>query len=418
MITDIVNNILGVIKFIKYFFLFKILFLGQLALALPNAQMRSDLKKISKIVDEGLVKYSPPGAVIAIVSPNEVLYKKVHGVRELGKKSKIDENTLFRVASVTKFFTSVLYCRLQKKGSVNLNHKIGAILPNNFFGSNSDFLQVKLLNILNHTSGAPRYTLEDRAYLLQDRKKLFSNLKNIKFIHACGEVHNYQNVIYNLLSLILESLIGDTYPRIIEKELFKPLDIKKFTLSDKDFKECQNKARPHLFISQSKKSQKIRKIYKLSSSSSSYDNIVAAGGLAISLKESIKFVQALLGNKKTINKSILKTMTNSKIFVCGQGRKCVKRQCFCKNGINHYYGLGCRIVNISDTEVIFHAGYVNGYSSILAVIPSLGVGLIVFTNANTEFPGFLLKKMCEVFITKKSAKNIVKNTVKNRHKSF
>ena len=49
-----------------------------------------------------------PGVAVAVVYKDEVIFSKGYGVREVGKPEKVDENTVFQLASVSKPLASTV----------------------------------------------------------------------------------------------------------------------------------------------------------------------------------------------------------------------------------------------------------------------------------------------------------------------
>lgn len=352
------------------------------------------INKFSNVVTDALVESHIAGAAIAVVSKDKVLYMKTYGVKGVDTREPINKDTLFRIASISKFFTALVLCNLHEKGLLDINHNAINYLSTLSLLQNTKFAKVKIIDILKHTSGAPKYSLEDQAYSRLSRESLFKNIKNVNISDPPGKIYRYQNVIYSLLGLIVESATGASFSSVLEKEILKPLKIRNYTLCDEDYKNHINATKPHLLDKQNK-------VYRTSHCSSSYDNILPAGGIAMSANDAAKIIQALLGGRKPITKNIMVRLTSNRIEVCSKAKVCKHEICFCKKGLTTYYGLGCRIVNMYGYDIIYHAGYLNGYSSIMAFIPAIGIGLVVFTNGNTTLPFYLLRQVCDIFLDKK-----------------
>lgn len=365
-------------------------FFSQIAISNPEHSRFYCINKFSGIITDLLVESSIPGAAIAVVSNKKILYMKTYGVKNIDTGEPVNKDTLFRIASVSKLFTSLLISKLHEEGLLNIDHNAINYLPTLSLLPETKFSKIRIIDILNHSSGAQKYSLEDQAYSRQSKDNLFKKIKQINIIFPPGKVYGYQNVIYSLLGLIVESATGNSFSLVLEKKIFKPLQIKNYTLCDKDYENHRNIALPHSF-------DKKKNNYRRTNCPSFYDNILPAGGIAISTNEAVKFIQALLSKTHPISKEMMDRLTCYKVKTCSKTRPCNK-SCFCKKGLTMYYGLGCRIVNISGYDVIYHTGYLSGYSSIIAIIPALELGLIVFINASATLPFDILYQLCEVFI--------------------
>ncbi len=69
--------------------------------------LKKRLEGIDEEFKEYLDEWRVPGAAIAVIKDNEVIYKKCFGYRDKEKKLPVDKNTAFRLASNTKAFTSM-----------------------------------------------------------------------------------------------------------------------------------------------------------------------------------------------------------------------------------------------------------------------------------------------------------------------
>src|SRR3954452_12887719 len=94
-----------------------------------------------------------PGMAIAIVKDDTVVFAKGYGVRELGKPDKVDENTLFAIASNTKAFTTASLAILVDEGKLNLNDKVIKYLPDFQMYDPWVTAQITIRDLVSHRSG-------------------------------------------------------------------------------------------------------------------------------------------------------------------------------------------------------------------------------------------------------------------------
>ena len=67
---------------------------------------------LDSYIARGMQQWQIPGLAIAIVKDGKVVLMKGYGVREFGKEDKVDENTLFIIASNSKLFTGTSIAKL------------------------------------------------------------------------------------------------------------------------------------------------------------------------------------------------------------------------------------------------------------------------------------------------------------------
>ncbi len=76
-----------------------------------------------------MTEYEVPGAVVGIVENDTIVYLKGFGVRELGKPGKVDPDTRFQIASVTKYVTAGAIGTLVDEGKLDWDTPVVTYLP-------------------------------------------------------------------------------------------------------------------------------------------------------------------------------------------------------------------------------------------------------------------------------------------------
>ncbi|MDO6759129.1 serine hydrolase domain-containing protein [Tamlana sp. 2_MG-2023] len=155
-----------------------------------------------------------------------------------------DFNDLYEIGSCTKMFTAASIFQLIEQKKLKLDDYLTAVLPNETFyddllivDSKNYIDSVKVINLLNHTSGFPEYFLEDEEKVVElhsDPSELFTAEKLINMAKANpdqnvfipGSKFSYCNVNYILLGLIIEKLSKQTYPEYIQEHIIAPLALK------------------------------------------------------------------------------------------------------------------------------------------------------------------------------------------------
>ena len=106
------------------------------------------------------------GAAMSVIGEKGLLYKNCFGVSDIEKRNAIDENSLFRLASMTKPITAVAVLICAERGLLSLDDYVSKYIPtlkNMTIGdvdANGKICatrpaqnEIKIVNLLNHTSG-------------------------------------------------------------------------------------------------------------------------------------------------------------------------------------------------------------------------------------------------------------------------
>src|SRR6185436_14173725 len=100
--------------------------------AVIHAQETSPLfvkDSIDIYVNRALTEWKIPGVAVCIVKDGKVVFMKEYGIREVGTKDRVDENTLFMIGSNTKAFTATALAMLDAEKKLSLDDKVQKWLP-------------------------------------------------------------------------------------------------------------------------------------------------------------------------------------------------------------------------------------------------------------------------------------------------
>ncbi|HEY5615879.1 MAG TPA: serine hydrolase domain-containing protein, partial [Bacteroidota bacterium] len=104
-------------------------------------------------VDEFLAESNAPGAAIAIVKDDRIVYIRGFGSRKIGEGEPVDTNTAFRLASLSKGFASVLTALLVKDSVLRWDDRVVTYLPTFSLKDRAGTQRLTIRNLLSHTTG-------------------------------------------------------------------------------------------------------------------------------------------------------------------------------------------------------------------------------------------------------------------------
>ncbi|WP_316797257.1 serine hydrolase domain-containing protein [Pedobacter agri] len=125
---------------------------------LSIAQMNDRNEKIHLLdsVYQALYASGSFNGNVLIAEKGKVVFKKSYGFADAVTQEKLNLQTVFELASVSKQFTAMGIVLLKKRGQLNYDDPISKYLPE------LDFYDgVTIRNLLNHTSGVPDYIYVD-----------------------------------------------------------------------------------------------------------------------------------------------------------------------------------------------------------------------------------------------------------------
>jgi CubicO group peptidase (beta-lactamase class C family) len=141
-----------------------------------------------------LAQAAVPGAAVAVVQGGEVAFRQGFGVRELGRPEPVTADTLLRIGSVTKSFSSLLAATLVDAGRVSWETPLVDLLPN-FAVSDPDLTKrLTIRDAFCACTGLPRRDLE---FILNAQaltpELVIDGMARLPLTAPFGETYQYSN---------------------------------------------------------------------------------------------------------------------------------------------------------------------------------------------------------------------------------
>jgi len=325
-------------------------------------------------INKGLIV----GAGVSIVQGDSVLLSTGYGKRNVNTLAKIDDETVFRLGSLSKGFAGVLVGNLYSKGLLDWDDNVSNYVPNFQFKDFEHTSKIKLSHILSHTSGAPYHSYTDLIEDDVDLKTIASKFKSVQPISEPGAIYSYQNAMFALSGEVTQCVTGNSIGKDLKTHFFKPLKMNSASTDYKTLMAADNKAYAH---------RKYGKRWRTTKFTDKYFNAVAAGGINASAEDMSKWMQFLLGHKQTVMTTQELSEVFQPIIKIGGNRKYYQHW---DGHIQSYYAYGWRIHNFADEDtglpktMIHHGGSVNDFRNEIALFPEEDLGICVLMNSMTK----------------------------------
>lgn len=173
---------------------------------------------------KGLEKTRQFSGNVLVAENGKVIYRGSFGYADFKSRQPNRANTAFPIASITKTMTATAILQLAEQGKLTVNDAVFRYLPG------FPYPDMKISQLLSHTSGLPPYNAFFEPALAQDPKRIFTNADFLPatiavkpaLIYVPGSSGNYDNVNYLVLALIIEKVSGQPYPDYIQKHILNP----------------------------------------------------------------------------------------------------------------------------------------------------------------------------------------------------
>ena len=190
----------------------------------PIPQTLAELEQRVKVV---MAESDTPGAGIALVSRDEILWVAGFGTADIATGKAVDTDTLFRIGSISKSFVSLAVLQLQEQGKLSLDDTLRDLAPEIAFTNPwEDSAPVRLVHLLEHTSGFDDTHLRELAYnhptiSLQDALAYNPASRTARW--PPGTHMSYSNSGPVAAAYVVEKIAGQPFEEFVRENLFEPL---------------------------------------------------------------------------------------------------------------------------------------------------------------------------------------------------
>ena len=283
------------------------------------------------------------GAVL-VAKNGTVLLSKGYGAADAAANIPNTATTRFRLASVTKMFTSMSIMLLESRGKLKVSDPICTYVPS----CPPAWAPITIRHLLTHTSGLPNYTdfldYEPGQGQRTAPDQLLARFRDMPLSNEPGTVYQYENSDYVVLGTIIQRVSGQPYDQFVHDTIFAPL-----SMNDSGFDWSQGKIdglahgygafnTPAPFLDAS--------------------TLFSAGGLFSTVEDMYRWTNALDDDR------LLPTPLRAEIFTPFL------------NG----YGYGWKITSNNGRVATWHPGNMDGAATYVVRYPDDHVTVIVLSN--------------------------------------
>jgi CubicO group peptidase (beta-lactamase class C family) len=196
----------------------------------PDGQQRGEM---GRIAGQFRRQFSVPATSIAISRNGRFVYDEAVGMIDRANLSQAQQNSLFRIASVTKPITSVAIFSLIEKGKLSLTDKVFG--PSNILDIKYGkppykqwITDITVDHLLTHTCGGwPNDANDPMMHNLSwDHTKLITQtIAKVPLTNPPGTHWAYSNFGYCILGRVIEAVTGEDYDAYVETDILGPCGI-------------------------------------------------------------------------------------------------------------------------------------------------------------------------------------------------
>jgi D-alanyl-D-alanine carboxypeptidase len=281
---------------------------------------------------------------IAVSQDGKVIYTKSIGFADVENNQKANENTKYRIGSISKTFTTVMVMKAVEDKKLDLNQTI-----EKFFPTVPNANKITIKQLLGHRSGIHNFTNDDEymTWYTQPKteKEMVEIITKIGSDFEPDSKADYSNSNFVLLTYILEKTYKQSFADLLDKQIIKPLELKNTKFGGK-INTTNNESKSYSYKGSWKEEPETDMSIPL-----------GAGGIISSPSDLTKFSDALFGGKllRAESLELMKTVVDG-------------------------YGLGLFKIPFYDKTGFGHTGGIDNFTSMFSYFPDGNVSYAMTSN--------------------------------------
>lgn len=333
------------------------------------AQTSLDTAAIDAFTARIMDLYDIPGASLTMIQDGRVLYTQGYGVRDLSLAAPepINADTAFALASLTKSFTALAALKLVEAGELDLDTPIVSYVPEFTTQDVAAAKKITMRHLLSHTAG---FVSDDVAWYtgkITDREQVVKHIATLPQKTQPGASFSYNNPGYAMAGIVIERISGKTWEDFVTQNVLLPLGMTETTPYFDAIRTLPNHAAPH--------SLDVWAGIRRTAYFPFEQPTAPAGAMISTANDLVKYALFQLGDGTIDGKQFLPAALMAEMHT---------------EQFQTGYGLGWSLSELDEMPVVWHSGSINGYASLLMLLPELNFAAIALMNAvGSENPGAL-----------------------------
>ncbi|MEP6897363.1 MAG: serine hydrolase domain-containing protein [Rhodanobacter sp.] len=347
--------------------------------SVPQARVKATLADYGRWLDRLDQRHAVAGLATAVVIGDKVAYEHTIGYADAATRQPVTPDTVFRLASLSKAFATALTGLLVDDGKLSWDTKLVDVLPYFKLKDMQAAAQATVADIMGQKLGLPHNTYDNMLEGDIPYEELVRKLDEVDLTCGVGQCYGYQNVAFGMIGDVVLARTGDFFYRLVDKRLFYPLGMTTASYGRAALESSKSWARPHRASAHG---------WIPFEPSETYYRVAPAAGVNASLHDMEKWLIAQMGGRPDVlSTSLLDVVHAPGVATPTELRATPWRSARLTAA---HYAMGWRVYEYGGETLIYHAGAVAGYRTMIGFFPKYHVGVVTLWNSTGPVPSGLM----------------------------
>jgi CubicO group peptidase (beta-lactamase class C family) len=340
-----------------------------------------DARAIDAVAQRAMAEWNVPGMAIGVVYRGETLYAKGLGIRELGQAEPVDTDTLFRIASASKAFTSAAVALLVEQGRLSWDDPVIEHIPELRMHEPWVTANLTITDLLAHRSGLMPHAGDLLLWPVPNeftKDDIIHALRYFPLERGFRAGYSYDNLLYIVAGEVVARVAGQAWGSFVDQEIMRPLGMRRCFAGSIPKRQMRNLAVPHGEVEGELVTIDRNRV------PAEPTKFAPAGGIVCSLADMLTWVRLQLGQGALPEGPRLFSGRQARTMWSPHNWLGVGQKTFELHRTNFSaYGLGWRIRDVFGYREVSHTGSLDGLRAHVLMVPEIDLGIVVLTNGSS-----------------------------------
>lgn len=338
------------------------------AMPLPEGAVDKAVAALDGMAEDLMSKTGIPGMAVAVVHGGKTVYAKGFGVTDVRTGAKVDPDTVFQLASLSKPLGATVVAHQVSRDAIDWDTPVVSKLPWFALSDPAVTQMVTVGDLYAHRSGLPDHAgdfLEDLGY---DRRYILERLRTLP-LAPFRTSYAYTNYGLTAAAEAVATAAGTPWETLAEDVLYRPLGMTSTSSRFADYEARPDRAVGHIHLDGKYEPRYVRNA----------DNQSPAGGVSSSVNDLTKWLTMVLadgsfeGREFVAPDALLPAVTPQS--VSSRASEPAMRSGF------YGYGFNTGTTSAARTEISHSGAFELGSGTNFLALPSADVAIVALTNA-------------------------------------
>ncbi|HEY0143977.1 MAG TPA: serine hydrolase [Thermoanaerobaculia bacterium] len=368
-----------------------------LALAVPTLAQKIDPYAIDKLVASSLRAWQIPGAAIAIVHNDRIVYLKGYGSKDMSGTDPVGPDTLFQIASTSKAFTTAAMAMLVDEKLLSWDDPVRKHVDYFHLSDPCADASVTLRDIVSHRTGLSRHDeLWDNSPL--SREEVIRRMGHVDLARPFRTAYQYQNIMFITAGEAVANASGMPWDEFVRTRLFVPLGMTRTITSDAQWEAASDRAAGHRWDSDRGQVSPQRPIET--------QTLGAGGAIKSTARDMANWIRFQLADgffdkhRFVSAEAIAETKMPQTVIRLENATRDSNPETSLIS-----YGMGWVVQDYRGELLVSHSGSLNGFRTHVDLFPKRGIGFVVLLNAGRSMAAVALRNSLADMLNAKAARD-------------